>query len=114
MLLSYAGIGLAFAHDLRLASEPGAKDASLASSLQEALRFHQHLDSRSDTLIGHSLGGAAVLSAAHGIPEAKAVVTIAAPSDPSHVVGLFGDQAARILGVTFRSMRYRMERLGIQ
>ena len=47
-------------------------------------------------LIGHSLGGAAVLSAAHGIPEAKAVVTIAAPSDPSHVVGLFGDQAARI------------------
>ncbi|NUA26692.1 bifunctional alpha/beta hydrolase/OsmC family protein [Cupriavidus basilensis] len=47
-------------------------------------------------LIGHSLGGAAVLSAAQGIPEAKAVVTIAAPSDPSHVVGLFGDQAARI------------------
>ncbi|KJK21178.1 osmotically inducible protein C [Burkholderiaceae bacterium 16] len=47
-------------------------------------------------LIGHSLGGAAILSAALGIPEAKAVVTIAAPSDPSHVVGLFKDQAARI------------------
>lgn len=47
-------------------------------------------------LIGHSLGGAAVLSAAQGIPEAKAVVAIAAPSDPGHVVGLFGDQAARI------------------
>lgn len=47
-------------------------------------------------LIGHSLGGAAVLSAASGIPEVKAVVTIAAPSDPGHVLGLFRDQAARI------------------
>ncbi|AGW93872.1 MULTISPECIES: bifunctional alpha/beta hydrolase/OsmC family protein [Cupriavidus] len=47
-------------------------------------------------LIGHSLGGAAVLSAAGGIPEVKAVVTIAAPSDPSHVVGLFQDHTARI------------------
>jgi len=40
-------------------------------------------------LIGHSLGGAAVLAAAHRIPEARAVVAIAAPSDPSHVAGLF-------------------------
>ena len=37
-------------------------------------------------LIGHSLGGAAVLAAAHRVPEAKAVVTIAAPSDPHYVV----------------------------
>lgn len=36
-------------------------------------------------LIGHSLGGAAVLGAAHRIQSAKAVVTIGAPSDPSHV-----------------------------
>src|SRR4029077_13807215 len=40
-------------------------------------------------LIGHSLGGAAVLVAAHKIPEARAVVTIAAPFDPRHVTGLF-------------------------
>ena len=40
-------------------------------------------------LIGHSLGGAAVLAAAGDIPEAKAVVAIAAPSDPAHVTGLF-------------------------
>ena len=33
-------------------------------------------------LIGHSLGGAAVLAAASAVPEARAVVTIAAPSDP--------------------------------
>jgi len=47
-------------------------------------------------LIGHSLGGAAILSAAEGVPEAKAVVTIAAPSDPIHVIGLFHDQVGRI------------------
>ncbi len=40
-------------------------------------------------LIGHSLGGAAVLAAAGEIPEARAVVTIAAPSDPAHVADLF-------------------------
>src|SRR5262249_36286907 len=42
-------------------------------------------------LIGHSLGGAAVLAAAHRVAEARAVVTIAAPFDPAHVAGLFGD-----------------------
>src|SRR5512146_2250213 len=36
-------------------------------------------------LIGHSLGGAAVLAAAHRIDEARCVVTIAAPADPAHV-----------------------------
>ncbi len=40
-------------------------------------------------LIGHSLGGAAVLAAARHIPEVQAVATIAAPYDPSHVTGLF-------------------------
>jgi putative redox protein len=40
-------------------------------------------------LIGHSLGGAAVLGAAARMPEVTAVVTVAAPSDPSHVTGLF-------------------------
>jgi uncharacterized OsmC-like protein/fermentation-respiration switch protein FrsA (DUF1100 family) len=43
-------------------------------------------------LIGHSLGGAAILAAAGRIPEARAVVTIAAPSDPVHVTGLFRDR----------------------
>src|SRR5437773_7900575 len=43
-------------------------------------------------LIGHSLGGAAVLAAAAAVPEVRAVVTIAAPSDPSHVTGLFRDR----------------------
>ena len=41
-------------------------------------------------LIGHSLGGAAVLAAATQIEEVKAVATIAAPADPEHVVQAFG------------------------
>ena len=47
-------------------------------------------------LIGHSLGGCAVLAASHRIPDASCVVTIAAPYDPSHVVGLFKDQIGKI------------------
>jgi putative redox protein len=41
-------------------------------------------------LIGHSLGGAAVLAAAAQIPSVKAVVTIGAPADPAHVIHNFG------------------------
>src|SRR3954465_9345193 len=47
-------------------------------------------------LIGHSLGGAAVLAAASQIPEARAVTTIAAPADAAHVTGLFRQQAPEI------------------
>jgi uncharacterized OsmC-like protein/alpha/beta superfamily hydrolase len=41
-------------------------------------------------LIGHSLGGAAVIAAAKHIPSAKAIVTINAPFDPDHVKENFG------------------------
>lgn len=41
-------------------------------------------------LIGHSLGGAAALAAAHAMQEVKGVVTIGAPADPANVVKQFG------------------------
>jgi putative redox protein len=41
-------------------------------------------------LVGHSLGGAAMLAVARSIPEAKAVVTIGAPSDTRSVLKQFG------------------------
>lgn len=47
-------------------------------------------------LIGHSLGGAAVLAAAHLVPEVRAVATIGAPADPEHALRLFGDRRAQI------------------
>jgi putative redox protein len=48
-------------------------------------------------LIGHSLGGAAVLAAAGQLPEIKAVATLAAPFDVNHVTGLFKDGLATIM-----------------
>jgi putative redox protein len=47
-------------------------------------------------LIGHSLGGAAVLAAARRMPGIKAVVTIGAPADPAHVTKAFGPALSRI------------------
>ena len=47
-------------------------------------------------LIGHSLGGAAVLAAASRVPEAEAVVTIGAPAEPAHVAHHMADARAEI------------------
>jgi len=49
-----------------------------------------------DLLIGHSLGGAAVLAVAGDIVAAKAVVTIGAPSEPAHVARLLKDKQSEI------------------
>ncbi len=48
-------------------------------------------------LIGHSLGGAAVLRAAGEMPSVKAVVTIGAPFDPGHVTHNFADALPDII-----------------
>ncbi len=47
-------------------------------------------------LIGHSLGGAAMLAAAPKIAEALAVVTIGSPFEPSHVLSLLRDSQETI------------------
>ncbi len=44
-------------------------------------------------LIGHGLGGAAVLAAAPRLPDVLAVATIGAPFDPGHIRHLFPDEA---------------------
>ena len=49
-----------------------------------------------DLLVGHSLGGAAVLAAAHKISSVKGVATIGAPADPAHVAHLFSDSREQI------------------
>ncbi len=66
-------------------------------------------------LIGHSLGGVAVLAAGAAVPEARAVATIAAPSDPAHVAGLFGDKLKAIgdrgeVEVTLAGRPFRIRR----
>jgi uncharacterized OsmC-like protein/fermentation-respiration switch protein FrsA (DUF1100 family) len=75
-------------------SEGDFSNSTFSSNVADLVRAADHLrDVRKapSILIGHSLGGAAILAAAGKIPEAKAVVTIAAPSDPAHVTGLFSE-----------------------
>lgn len=48
-------------------------------------------------LIGHSLGGAAVIFAANKIDSVNAVSTIGAPSDPKHVQHLFSSGIEEIM-----------------
>lgn len=59
--------------------------SSNVSDLVEASAWLSEHFEAPTLLIGHSLGGAAVLRAAAHIPSATAVATIAAPSDPNHV-----------------------------
>lgn len=80
-------------------SEGEFANTDFSSNVEDLLAAADHLRNirRAPVLlIGHSLGGAAVLAAAARIPEAQAVVTIGAPSDPSHVTNLFVDQIAVI------------------
>jgi putative redox protein len=77
------------------ASEGEFANTTFSSNVDDLVAAADHLRTTLTApavLIGHSLGGAAVLAAAHRIPEARAVVTIAAPFDPAHVVGLFGEK----------------------
>ncbi len=76
-------------------SEGDFANSTFASNVADLVRAADHLRETRKApaiLIGHSLGGAAILAAAVQIPDARAVVTIAAPSDPAHVTGLFADR----------------------
>lgn len=59
--------------------------SSNTEDLLAAARFLKEKYQAPELLIGHSLGGAAVLAMANKLPEVKAVVTIAAPFEASHV-----------------------------
>ncbi|MDD9949710.1 MAG: alpha/beta hydrolase, partial [candidate division Zixibacteria bacterium] len=75
-------------------SEGDFSDTGFASNVDDLVAAARYLASRHEAprvLIGHSLGGAAVLKAAGSIPSCKAVVTIGAPADPKHVAHLIGD-----------------------
>jgi putative redox protein len=73
-------------------SEGEFQNTNFSSNVEDLVRAADHLRAHHQApaiLIGHSLGGAAVLGAAHRIPEATAVVTIGAPSDVAHVLHQF-------------------------
>lgn len=61
--------------------------------LRSAIAAMRQQNMAPSILIGHSLGGAAVLDLADEIDEVKLVATIGAPSEPRHVVHLFNESA---------------------
>ncbi len=86
----FAGIG---------ASEGEFAATNFSSNIEDLLAAAGYLRDNYQApqiIIGHSLGGAAAISAAAGIPEVNAVVTIGAPANAEHVVQNFGDKIAEI------------------
>ena len=80
-------------------SEGEFADTHFSSNVDDLVAAADHLRKAYGTpaiLIGHSLGGAAMLAAAHRIADARAIVTIAAPCDPAHVTGLFKEHVDKI------------------
>ncbi len=82
----------------------GASDGEFASTnfssnIEDLKRAADHLARQHAAprlLIGHSLGGAAVLAAAADIAGVEAVVTIGAPADVAHVLRHFGSDLATV------------------
>ncbi len=82
-------------------SEGEFEDTNFSSNLEDLLAAAAFLEERNcpaEILIGHSLGGAAVLMGADQIPTVKAVVTIGAPSEAHHVKHLFEEHLEDIKG----------------
>lgn len=69
-------------------SEGEFADTNFSSNVNDLVAASEYLEREHEAptiLIGHSLGGTAVLQAADSIDSAVAVVTIGSPSEPAHV-----------------------------
>lgn len=67
-------------------------DTNFSSNVDDLVKAYEYMNEKWDApsiLIGHSLGGAAVLQAAHKMESVKAVATVGAPAEPSHVIENF-------------------------
>ncbi len=99
-------------------SEGEFANTNFSSNVDDLVAAADHLrarDAAPKLLVGHSLGGAAVLAAADRIPEALAVATIAAPAEPAHVRRLLAEDAATVeregaATVTIAGQRFRITR----
>jgi uncharacterized OsmC-like protein/alpha/beta superfamily hydrolase len=81
------------------ASEGDFANTNFSSNVEDLVRAADFLRETYEApklLIGHSLGGAAVLAAAAWVPEAKAVATVAAPAEPAHVAAHFTEARPEI------------------
>lgn len=81
-------------------SEGDFSDATFASTVEDiesAADFMADNYSAADILIGHSLGGTAVLLAGNRIASVKTIITIGSPASPAHVTQLFSDNIDKII-----------------
>ncbi|MFT5540793.1 MAG: alpha/beta superfamily hydrolase, partial [Alphaproteobacteria bacterium] len=81
------------------ASEGEFANTNFTSNVQDLIAAANYLKEQGEgpeVLVGHSLGGAAVLAAAGQIPSVKAVATIGAPADPGHVAHMFAAHEKKI------------------
>ncbi len=75
-------------------------NTNFSSNINDLIQAANHLEENYAApvmIIGHSLGGAAVLAAAQSISSIKAIVTIAAPSTGDHVEHLFSHAKDEII-----------------
>ena len=76
-------------------SEGDFADTNFSSNAQDLVAAADFLGAAyraPSLLVGHSLGGAAVLQAAHDMPSVQAIATIGAPAEPQHVMHLLNDE----------------------
>ena len=81
------------------ASEGTFADTTFSSNVDDLLAAARHLEAEyaaPQILVGHSLGGTAVLAAAARLPSVKAVATIGAPFDAAHVIHHFEEHVDKI------------------
>jgi len=75
-------------------------DSNFTTNVNDVIAAHDFLAREYDKptlLIGHSLGGSAVLASLQKLDGIEAVVTIGAPSDPEHVTHNFTDSLSKIV-----------------
>ncbi len=76
-------------------SEGDFEDTNFTSNVEDLLAASKFLEENYEApkiLIGHSLGGAAVIFAASQLESIKAVATVGAPSEPEHVTHLLSSK----------------------
>jgi uncharacterized OsmC-like protein/fermentation-respiration switch protein FrsA (DUF1100 family) len=103
-------------------SDGDFSNTNFSSNLQDLLAASEYLRSHHEApqlLIGHSLGGAAVLAMASQVSEAKAVVTIGAPRNAEHVIHNFAADIDRIKAdgeaeVSLAGRRFKIKRQFIE
>jgi putative redox protein len=95
-----AGLGVAVLRfDFTGLGESEGEPTGFSANVQDLLAAARHMEGLGGApalLIGHSLGGAAVLAAAGEIATATAVATIGAPADVAHVLKQLGEGVAAI------------------